>query len=217
MSFMDERLREGEGQGRPGRLPGGARGEGDPRRRLAARQGSRGAGADRTGGRGPREGEGARGGARRRRRCATRRPTRAAPRSRPSTSQLRQHKGVTPGDRRASASRCRTTSRPSPSAPARRRASSRGLNSETKPFIPAFEIVKMRPGMKRASSVFVMAWEDRVCFYADCSMNIAPDAETLAEIGRATARARAPSATSRGSRSCRSRPATARRTPRSTG
>src|SRR5512136_3139358 len=62
-----------------------------------------------------------------------------------------------------------------------------GLNSETKPFIPAFEIIKMREGFKRASSVFVMAWEDRVYFYADCSMNIAPDAETLAEIGRASA------------------------------
>jgi len=63
-----------------------------------------------------------------------------------------------------------------------------GLNRETKPFIPAFEIVKMREGMKRASSVFVMAWPDRECFFADCSMNIAPDAETLAEIGRASAR-----------------------------
>ncbi len=62
-----------------------------------------------------------------------------------------------------------------------------GLNSETKPFIPAFEIIKMKPGYKRASSVFIMAWPDRVYFYADCSMNIAPDAETLAEIGRATA------------------------------
>ena len=62
-----------------------------------------------------------------------------------------------------------------------------GLNSETKPFIPAFEIIKMREGLKRASSVFVMAWDDRVYFYADCSMNIAPDAETLAEIGRASA------------------------------
>ena len=62
-----------------------------------------------------------------------------------------------------------------------------GLNSETKPFLPAFEILKMRQGFKRASSVFVMAWEDKVYFYADCSMNIAPDAETLAEIGRASA------------------------------
>lgn len=63
-----------------------------------------------------------------------------------------------------------------------------GLNSETKPFIPAFEIIKMQAGFKRASSVFIMAWDDRVYFYADCSMNIAPDAETLAEIGRASAR-----------------------------
>ena len=62
-----------------------------------------------------------------------------------------------------------------------------GLNSETKPFVPAFEVVKLRPGYTRASSVFIMAWSDRVLFYADCSVNIAPDAATLAEIGRATA------------------------------
>ncbi|HEY7515913.1 MAG TPA: phosphate acetyltransferase [Vicinamibacteria bacterium] len=62
-----------------------------------------------------------------------------------------------------------------------------GLNSETKPFLPAFEIVRMLEGMKRASSVFVMDWPDRTLFYADCSVNIAPDAPTLAEIGRATA------------------------------
>jgi phosphate acetyltransferase len=63
-----------------------------------------------------------------------------------------------------------------------------GLNSETKPFIPAFEIIKMAEGYKRASSVFVMTWPDRTYFYADCSVNISPDAQTLAEIGRATAR-----------------------------
>jgi phosphate acetyltransferase len=62
-----------------------------------------------------------------------------------------------------------------------------GLNSETKPFLPAFEIVKLREGYSRASSVFVMDWPDRTLFYADCSVNIAPDAATLAEIGRATA------------------------------
>jgi phosphate acetyltransferase len=62
-----------------------------------------------------------------------------------------------------------------------------GLNSETKPFVPAFEVVKLRPGFKRASSVFIMTWPERVLFYADCSVNIAPDAATLAEIGRATA------------------------------
>jgi phosphate acetyltransferase len=62
-----------------------------------------------------------------------------------------------------------------------------GLNSETKPFLPAFEVIKLREGYTRASSVFVMAWPDRVFFYADCSVNIEPDAATLAEIGRATA------------------------------
>ena len=63
-----------------------------------------------------------------------------------------------------------------------------GLNSETKPFIPAFEIIKVAEGNKRVSSVFVMTWPDKTYFYADCSVNISPDAETLAEIGRATAK-----------------------------
>ena len=62
-----------------------------------------------------------------------------------------------------------------------------GLNSETKPFLPAFEIIKVAKGYKRVSSVFVMAFPEKTWFYADCSVNIAPDAETLAEIGRATA------------------------------
>ena len=62
-----------------------------------------------------------------------------------------------------------------------------GLESATKPFLPAFEIVKLREGTKRASSVFIMTWPDRVLFYADCSVNIAPDPAMLAEIGRATA------------------------------
>jgi len=62
-----------------------------------------------------------------------------------------------------------------------------GLNSETKPFIPSFEVVRLREGYRRASSVFIMSWPDRTLFYADCSVNIAPDAATLAEIGRASA------------------------------
>jgi phosphate acetyltransferase len=62
-----------------------------------------------------------------------------------------------------------------------------GLNSETKPFLPAFEVVKLRPDIKRASSLFIMAWPDRVLFFADCAVNIDPDVEALAEIGRATA------------------------------
>jgi phosphate acetyltransferase len=62
-----------------------------------------------------------------------------------------------------------------------------GLRPETKPFLPAFEIVGLQKNQTRASSVFVMEWPDRVLFYADCSVNIEPDPATLAEIGRATA------------------------------
>jgi phosphate acetyltransferase len=62
-----------------------------------------------------------------------------------------------------------------------------GLESATKPFLPAFEVIRMREGFRRASSVFVMTWPERALFYADCSVNIAPDAATLSEIARATA------------------------------
>lgn len=62
-----------------------------------------------------------------------------------------------------------------------------GLDSATKPFLPAFEVVKMAEGFARASSLFVMSWPDKTLFYADCSVNVAPDAAALAEIGRATA------------------------------
>ena len=62
-----------------------------------------------------------------------------------------------------------------------------GLDRATKPFRPAFEVVGLRDGVKRASSAFIMVWPDRVLFYADCSVNIAPDPPLLAEIGRATA------------------------------
>ena len=63
-----------------------------------------------------------------------------------------------------------------------------GLRSETKPFLPAFEIIGLQKGYTRASSVFIMEWPDRVLFYSDCSVNIEPDPATLAEIGRASAR-----------------------------
>lgn len=62
-----------------------------------------------------------------------------------------------------------------------------GLNSETKPFIPAFEIIKLREGFKRASSLFVLEWPERLLFFADCSVNIDPDPQTLCDIAEATA------------------------------
>ncbi len=62
-----------------------------------------------------------------------------------------------------------------------------GLRSETKPFLPAFQVIKMRQDVTRASSVFIMCWPDKTYFYADCSVNIDPDPETLASIALATA------------------------------
>jgi len=62
-----------------------------------------------------------------------------------------------------------------------------GINSETKPFIPAFEIVKTAPGISRASSMFFEVFPDKVLFYSDCGMNIDPDEDTLAEIAISTA------------------------------
>jgi phosphate acetyltransferase len=61
-----------------------------------------------------------------------------------------------------------------------------GLTSETKPFIPAFEIVKTKKGITRASSAFFMVKDDFVLIYADCAMNINPDKEVLAQIGAAS-------------------------------
>jgi phosphate acetyltransferase len=99
---------------------------------------------------------------------------------------LRRHKGIT------AAQAATTSARPHYHAALMVHAGDAdgfvsGLESATKPFLPAFEIIKLREGASRASSVFIMAWPARVLFYADCSVNIAPDAALLADIGRATA------------------------------
>ncbi len=100
--------------------------------------------------------------------------------------ELRRHKGVTP---EAAATKARL---PHYFGALMLRAGTvdgmvSGLHSATKPFLPAFEVVKMREGCTRASSVFIMDWPDKTLFFADCSVNIAPDAATLADIARATA------------------------------
>ena len=62
-----------------------------------------------------------------------------------------------------------------------------GINSETKPYYPAFHIIKTREGISRASGVFLMIKEDNVYLFADCALNINPTAEQLAEIAYVSA------------------------------
>lgn len=62
-----------------------------------------------------------------------------------------------------------------------------GIDSASKPFIPAFEIIKTKPGIGRASSFFFEVFPDKTLFYADCGMNIDPDEDALADIAIATA------------------------------
>ncbi len=62
-----------------------------------------------------------------------------------------------------------------------------GINSETKPYYPAFQIIKTKEGISRASGLFLMLKGDEVYMFADCALNIKPDAEQLAEIGLVSA------------------------------
>lgn len=63
-----------------------------------------------------------------------------------------------------------------------------GTQSETKPFLPAFEIIQTKDTFHKVSGVFLMIWSDgRLLFFADCSTEISPDAKDLAEIAIDTA------------------------------
>jgi len=62
-----------------------------------------------------------------------------------------------------------------------------GYTSATKPFLPAFEIVRPRQGIGKASSYFLMTREEKTYLFADCGLQIQPTSEELADIGIATA------------------------------
>lgn len=52
---------------------------------------------------------------------------------------------------------------------------------------PALQIIKTKAGVQKTSGVFVMVKGDRQFVFADCAINIAPNAQELAEIAITTA------------------------------
>ncbi len=52
---------------------------------------------------------------------------------------------------------------------------------------PALQVIHTRPGVKRVAGAYILILKDRMFFFADTTVNIDPDAETLAEIALLTA------------------------------
>jgi len=51
---------------------------------------------------------------------------------------------------------------------------------------PALEVIGAEPGRKHVSGIYMMIFRQQTFFFADTTVNIEPDAETLAEIATAT-------------------------------
>ncbi len=52
---------------------------------------------------------------------------------------------------------------------------------------PALEVIGAEPGRRHVSGIYMLVMSQQTFFFADCTVNIDPDAETLAEIASATA------------------------------
>jgi len=53
---------------------------------------------------------------------------------------------------------------------------------------PALEVIGVEPGRKHVSGIYMMIFRQQTFFFADTTVNIEPNAETLAEIATATAK-----------------------------
>ena len=53
---------------------------------------------------------------------------------------------------------------------------------------PALEVIGVESGRRHTSSVYMLVFQQQTIFFADCTVNIEPDSETLAEIASTTAR-----------------------------
>src|SRR2546428_14026311 len=52
---------------------------------------------------------------------------------------------------------------------------------------PALEVIGAEPGRRHVSGIYMLVLPQQTFFFADCTVNIDPDAETLAETASATA------------------------------
>jgi phosphate acetyltransferase len=62
-----------------------------------------------------------------------------------------------------------------------------GINSSTKPYLPAFQIIKTKENVKRASGLMIMEKGQKVYFFADIALTIDPTSEELASIALTSA------------------------------
>jgi len=62
------------------------------------------------------------------------------------------------------------------------------VNSTADTVRPALQIIKTKEGIKRTSGAFVMVRGDQRYVFADCAINISPEAEDLAEIASESAK-----------------------------
>lgn len=56
------------------------------------------------------------------------------------------------------------------------------VNSTANTVRPALQVIKTKPGTSLVSGAFLMCFKDHVAVFADCAINLNPNAEQLAEI-----------------------------------